>query len=305
MTEQQTTAVVVGAGPAGISAVLWLRDLDVPFVWLGEPGRLGGTLLRVGNPLRNVPGVLTADGPSLVQRYRNQLVQLDLTPQDGVVQRITRREDSFDVQTNIGTIVARQVLLCTGTEPRLPGLPGETQLLGNGVEISVTRNRGRYAGQNVVVVGGGDAAAEGALLLAEVCPRVSMLVRGEQFRAQPRFVERILASPRIEVHWCASLSGYDTQGGSLVGVRLSDGRLLACTGAFLRIGVQARLPAQMPEVRKDAAGYLTVDADGRTSVPGLWAAGDVTGAAFQSVAWAGGQAARAAWMIAQRSQSLG
>lgn len=300
MTATSTAVVIVGAGPAGITAALWLRDLDVPFVWLGEPGRLGGTLLRVGNPLRNVPGVLTLDGPSLVHAFREQLAQLELAPLEATVHSVVARDHVFDVETSVGAFQTSHVLLCTGTQPRLPGLPEEAELLGQGVEISVTRTRARYAGQPVVVVGGGDAAAEGALLLAEVCPRVDLLVRGQEFRAQPRFVERILSSPRIHVHWGTSLVGYDTQGGRLVGVRLADGRQLSCTGVFVRIGVEARLPAQTPDMKRDSAGYIVVDVDGCTSAQGIWAAGDVTGAAFQSVAWAAGQAARAAWMLAQR-----
>jgi thioredoxin reductase len=299
MTSQKADVVVVGAGPAGLCAALWLRDLGVSFVWMCEPGRLGGTLLRVGNPLRNVPGVLTHDGPTLVQHYREQLATLDLWPVNATVESVMRHENQVDVATNIGTYRATHALLCTGTEPRLTGLAGEAELLGNGVEISVTRNLVRYAGEPVVVVGGGDAAAEGALLLAEVCPRVDVWVRGPQFRAQSRFVKRIQATPNIHVLWDTQLAGYEVQGGRFVGVWSCSGALLRCTGAFLRIGVQARLPVGLPDLHRDAAGYLVTDADGRTSQRGIWAAGDVTGAAFQSVAWAAGQGARAAWLMAQ------
>jgi thioredoxin reductase (NADPH) len=289
---------LIGGGPAGVSTAIWLHTLECPFAWSTADGQIGGTLLRVGNPLTNIAGSPAANGPEHARRLLEHAQSLGLTPAARDLVQCTGSDTGLALHWSDGSIDhAAQVVLCTGTRPRLLGLEHEAELLGQGVEISVTRNLARYAGQSVVVAGGGDAALEGALLLAPVCPSITLVHRGDAFRGQRRFVERLQELPNVHLRVGTQVVGLQVQGGGLAGVVLSTGEALRASGLFVRIGVQAAFPSGLALATHDE-GYLQTDADGRTSVAGVWAAGDVTGRAHQSVAWAQGQGARLAWALA-------
>jgi thioredoxin reductase (NADPH) len=300
MTQPTARCLVVGAGPAGISAALWLRDLEVPFDWIDNDALPGGTLTRVGNPLRQVIGGPWRNGTELVGELRRQLATLALSPQSGVeLVAIEPTDDALCAHLSDGAAWEYpHVILCTGTRPRALGLEHEGERLGRGVEISVTRNVSRYRGRDVVVVGGGDAALEGALLLAGANCAVTLVHRTGHLRGQPRFVERVLAEPRIRVRYDRTI-GEIVPGaeGWLDAVVLDDGERIVADGLFVRIGVEANAPAGLTAQCIDARGYLVVDEDGATPLPGLWAAGDVASPVHQSVSSAMGSAARAACAV--------
>lgn len=298
--------VVIGAGPAGVAAVTWLRRLEVPLRWFDAANDAGGTLLRVGNPIDDLPGVSGPDGPRVAARLLAHTEQMGLHPELGVSVSV----DAFDrleVRCRRGdsawSLAPSAVVVCTGTRPRLLGLEREAEWLERGIEISVTRNLSRYAGRPVAVVGGGDAALEGALLLADCCPVVHLIHRRDSWRAQRRFVERVLAHAAIRRHQpreVIALEGDER----LAGVTLDDGTRLAVAGLFERVGVEASTPAGLEAAERDEAGYLTVDRSGETSVAGVFAAGDVLGDVHQSVAWSLGTGARAAASAATRYDTL-
>lgn len=298
--------VVIGAGPAGIAAATWLTCREIPMAWYDAAQAPGGTLLRVGNPIDDLPGVRSNDGPAAAQRLLAHAAELGQTPESGV--RVTLGDDRpLGLRCHRGdaswSVEASAVIVCAGTRPRLLGLEGEAAHLGRGVEISVTRNLERYAGREVAIVGGGDAALEGALLLASRCPRVHLIHRRAQWRGQLRFVERVLADVTIVRHQpreVVELVGDD----AVRGVVLDDGSHLEVAGLFIRIGVEAAVPGALLDARRDDAGYLVVDRAGETSVEGVFAAGDIVGDLHQSVAWALGTGTRAAAAAAARYDAL-
>jgi thioredoxin reductase len=289
--------LLVGAGAAGISAALWLHDLGIAFTWVDQDTACGGTLRRVGNPIPTLPGAPAANGPELVARLEAHLAHAELRPTLRARVRSLRREralwfatlDAADGPPTESSYHA--VILATGTRPRTLGLPAERTHADRGVEISVTRTRHRYEGAEVAVIGGGDAALEGALLLAEVCPRVHIVHRRTQFRGQRRFVEAVEATPQIQRWMPCSVESILTDDHGVVGLTLVDGPTLPCTGVFIRVGVEANLPLVTESVVGDD-GYVLVDRNGRTPAHGLYACGDVTGSQHQSASAAMGDAAR-------------
>lgn len=286
---------VLGAGPAGISAAAWLADLEIPFRWFERTDSVGGTLLRVGNPIRNLPAVGPVSGIDLAAQLRVWAAGLGLAPSVGVDARLAPSPDGrwavLDGERELG--VFRHVILSTGTRPRLLGVPGEAAGAGRGVEVSVTRNLDRYRGRRAVVVGGGDAAFEGALLLAPVCPQVDLVCRGSTPRAQRRFVERVAAATNVNLYLDTEVREILLDSNGVAGVALTSGERIDADGVFVRVGVEAQLPDGVPPSVRDRHGYAHSDSDCRTPAPGLLAAGDCGSQWHQSVAAAFGAAARA------------
>lgn len=236
----------------------------------------------------------------VAEQLANQLDGLTTRPRLGTpLTGIRSAESGIDADLGEGWKNWQVILLCSGTRPRLLGLPGEADLHGRGVETAVTRNLARYAGCVVAIVGGGDGALEGALLLAQACTRVHLLHRGGSFIAQPRFVDRVARHPRITTHLGSRVSALCPEDGTLAGIDLEPSDHLDVDALFVRIGVEPSLPEGVPADAIDEDGYLRTDNEGRTTMSGLWAAGDLTGRNHQSVAWAQGTGARAAAAIAQ------
>lgn len=292
--------LVVGAGVGGISTALWLRDRHVTFDWVEATTHIGGTLRRVGNPIDELAGLKAHSGIELVERYLKQLKQLKIMPQTGrEVREITPLctgglRVAF-ASNNTSTYDA--VILCTGTRPRMLNLPYESTLLGRGVEVSVTRTRERYRHKQVAVIGGGDAALEGVLLLAEVTHQLHLIHRGSEFRAQARFIRQVREHPHITLHLEQQVRALvpSAQQDKLAGVILSNGEELPIEGLFVRIGVTPHYPKGIHPSRPE--GYLQSDISGRSSIPGLYIVGDVGTAHHQSVGWAMGSAARAVFTL--------
>lgn len=288
--------LVIGAGIGGISAALWLRDRHVTFDWVEASGEIGGTLRRVGNPIDELAGLKAHSGPELVERYRAQLHHLNITPV--LNQRVEHVEPLSDHRLRIdfeggSDAIYDAIIVSTGTRPRRLELPWETELCGKGVEVSVTRTRERYRDKAVAVVGGGDAALEGLLLLTDVTDQIHLIHRRTTFRAQARFIREVTAHPHITLHLnqqVHSLLPTPTNDG-LAEIVLSDGTHLPVEGLFVRIGVVPEYPNGILSSSRPA--YLESDAGGRGTIPGVYIVGDVGAAHYQSVGWAMGSAARA------------
>ena len=301
---QTTPCLIVGAGPAGLSAALWLHELRVPFTWWSADGQLGGTLARVNNPIQTLPGQPLARGKDAVSAWRDHVQALGLP--GPAPQAVTELAWSAQGWSAHG-LLAQQVILATGTRYRRLGLPGELEGLGRYTSQSASGDAARVAGQTVAMVGGGDAAVEGALILAQRGCQVHLLTRSPTLRARADFIERLKAHPGIR-RWPAPtrvLAIHERPQGCALDLEVQGKQAaleVACL--FVRVGVEPVVPAiQGPPtadaLAQDAQGYLIVDRQQRASWPGLWAAGDVISDPLQAVSWALGQGARAARGVAQ------
>jgi thioredoxin reductase (NADPH) len=286
--------VIVGGGPAGVSAALWARSLGLTTVVLEAGPRAGGQLHHVHFPLTNLAGAAVGDGPALAAtlaaqldaarievRYESPAVELD--PVTPAVR--TAPGDRFP---------AGAVLVATGVRRRRLEVPGEMALEGRGVSWSATQDRARFAGQDVVVVGGGDGAYENALLLAEVGCAVTLVVRAHA-RARGEFRRRVAASPRIEVleglKVTAVLGEERVRAVRLEGERGALDRPAA--GVVVKVGVIPNSEWCAQVLDRDPEGYLLVDHRFVTSRPRVWAVGDVTRPPLAAVAVAVGHGALA------------
>jgi len=295
--------LIVGAGVAGLSAALWLRDFGLDALLLEEATQPGGQLHEIHAPIPNYLLAFGWDGRRFAGQALNDARSAALRILVGEpVARVAARGRLVE-RSGGDRFSGRAILIATGLRRRGLGVPGEAALVGRGVSHSANRDRERYAGKPVLVVGGGTAAVEDALLCAESGSDVTLLHRSARFRARSDFLARARAHPKIRIVAGAVVTElvgverleavrYRTRGASAV-------REVAVAAIFIRIGWEPRTERLRGVVRLDRAGYVKAGVGGVTSAPGFYAAGDVCSPRWPSIANAAGQGAAAAWEIAR------
>ena len=300
----KTDVIIVGAGPAGLSAAIWCSDLGLDAVVLENGPEKGGQLLNIYNQITNYPGLAARNGRELRDRFlateRNsrtnffhnvKVIDIDL--------------DEISVRAADGREYdGRAILLATGVRRRQLGIPGESEFLGKGVLISGVRDRLDVSEKTVAVIGGGDAALENSAILAETAKRVYVIHRREDFRARREFVTRAGANPKVKLILntvVSAIRGDDNVGS----VDISDNatgtiRSLQVDRVLIRIGVEPNSELLQGKADLDGAGYVVVDRTGLTSVPNLYAAGDVAHPVSPTIVTSVGSAAAAIKAIARR-----
>ncbi|MFU8803233.1 MAG: NAD(P)/FAD-dependent oxidoreductase [Bradymonadaceae bacterium] len=289
---------IVGAGPAGVSAAVWLTTLGIAFEWYGRSDQPGGMLRRVHNRIENFPPNLYENGQSLIDELSEYIRSVDLEgPEARRVDRIIASKEYCRIRFEDGEdVLARLVIIATGTSYRMLGIPGESEGLGRHVSQSATADADRFAGRPVAVVGGGDAGFENALRLATAGCQVNLLLRNNRVCARHRFVDAVHAHPDIIIHpipTTIQAISKTAKGCALHLDRQGRPETLDVACLFIRIGVDPCLPHIEPSLDTHD-GFLLVDAFQRTSHPRVLAAGDVTHTPLRSVATAMGAGAIAA-----------
>ncbi len=304
--DEHTPCTVIGAGPAGISAALWLRTFGVPFQWWARDGEIGGILSRVNNPIDAYPGGgIYPNGRAVVDDLEDHVDAIDeLDPRIGTIETVSQGDERWTCRCEAGdTWSSETVVLTTGTTYRQLDVPGEQEALeGGSVSQSVTRDKEAFAGRTVGMVGGGDAGFEGAVELAKRGCHVHMLLRSADFRARPAFVDEARAHANVTMSAIPTvverIEPLDDPRGCRVYVDVDGKRdTLEVACLFVRIGVEPTYPTLEPTPATDER-HLVVDRRQKTSLEGLWAAGDVTDTQLPAVATAVGDGARAAHAVA-------
>ena len=299
--------IIIGAGPAGLAAAMWCDELGLDALVLEEREETGGQLLSVYNPINNYPGVRARDGRELRDLFAAQAEEaefdlwtnVEIESVDLLAKRIALRSGE--------EIQSISIIIATGVRRRRLGVPGEEELMGRGVLQSGVRDRDEMAGRDVCIVGGGDAAAENALMLAEVCPTVTLVHRGKTLRARKEFVERLRAEHCITVFKESVLEriiGTDWVEG--VEIRRSGAIKpfqMAVGGVLIRIGVEPNTELFRNQVHMDERGYIVVTGEHETSIGNVFAIGDVSNPLAPTISGATGAGATAAKVIASRLNS--
>lgn len=295
--------LIVGAGPAGVSAALWARSFGLEPRLIESGPVAGGQLLHVHFHPSDLAGVPEGDGPAIAAAMARQLAEAGIAARCGTAAAALESGRGAGSRPAViaeggERIEAAAVLIATGVRRRRLEVPGERELEGLGVSYSATRDREQFAGRHVVVAGGGDAACENALLLSAVGCTVTIAVRGVP-RARADFRARVAVDPRIEVRERTRVTAA-LGAGRLRAVRLAGpaGEEEApAAGLVIKVGVIPNTEWCRGSLASDAEGFLTVDASRATSQPRVWAAGDVTRPALPAIAVALGHGALAAAAI--------
>lgn len=266
--------IIIGAGSAGLPAGMYASRYKLRNCIIGA---MPGGALATSHKVENYPGTLSASGREIMDRFTEHAVSAGTELIQDEVMSVTKNESTFIVETASGkTLESRYVLLAIGNRYRHLGVPGEEKFLGAGVSYCATCDGNFFRNRTVALVGGGNTAITEALYLAEICKEVHILVRGKQFRAETVWVDQITKHGNIHVHFETSIASIEG-GFSVEKCMMTDGSELAVDGVFVAIGNEPNtsiIDNLSPE--KDTAGYVIVDKRQETSVPGLYAAGDIT-----------------------------
>ena len=296
--------IIIGAGPAGLSTAFWCDELSLDTLVLEQAEHVGGQLHRVYNPINDYLGLKARNGQELLERFTADIEtsDFDLWTQTSITSvDLKARRVSLASGESLQSIA---IVIATGVRPRALGVPGEKEFAGKGMIESAARDRELFAGQDVCIVGGGDAAVENALLLADVCPTVTLVHRGKKLRARREFTEQLQSKHCITVFTESVLTriiGDDR----VVAVEIQRKQglkpfQLAVRGVLIRIGVEPNTELFTDQLEMDQNGYVVVNSQHETNVPMVFAVGDMSNPVAPTISSATGAGATAAKVIASR-----
>jgi len=296
--ERAVKVAILGSGPAGLTAALYAARAELkPLVVSGVPA--GGQLL-ITTDVENYPGFPEAiPGPELIDRMRRQAARFGTDFVDDNIVRVDFSHRPFRLETGAsGTVVADAVIVATGATARWLDLPSESRLKGHGVSACATCDGFFFKGKPLAVVGGGDTAMEEALFLTNFATHITLIHRRDAFRASPIMLERARSHPKISFlvdTVVDEVVGRDTVEGLRVrNVRTGAVSDLRVGGLFVAIGHFPATEVFRDALELDAEGYLRVQQETRTSVEGVFAAGDVHDRRYRQAVTAAGAGCRAA-----------
>jgi thioredoxin reductase (NADPH) len=289
--------IIIGGGPAGMSALIWCHSLDLKAVLLEGAPELGGQMLQMFHRITDYPGLMAEDGRELRDHFLGQLNELKLDYRTGCrIEEMDLRERRLLCDGEF--IGGGAIIIATGARKRRLGIPGEERFAAHGVSYSATRDHSLYAGKKVCVIGGGDSAVESCLILARICPHVTLIHRSDQLRARDQWRTEAQSNQRISIitHALVKAIEGDQKVERLVieDVRSGEQKTIETEGVFIRIGIAPNTEPFRDQIELDENGYIKVDRRQRTSLPMVYAAGDVCRPVCLSVAAAVGQGAIAA-----------
>ena len=270
--------VIIGGGPGGYTAALYAVRAGLDTVLL-EKFSAGGQM-ALTDQIDNYPGFENGiDGFTLAEKMKQGAERFGAQTRYAEVKKVDLSASPKVVETSEGTFYGRTVVFSTGANPRELGLPEEKELVGRGVAYCASCDGMFYRGKTVVVVGGGNTAAEDALLLSRLASKVILVHRRDTLRATKVYHEPLMQAENVEFRWNSVVTEL-LHGDKITGVRLKDVQtgeetVVECDGVFVSIGRKPATELAEGQLTLDRSGYVVADESTRTSIPGVFAVGDV------------------------------
>lgn len=289
--------IIIGSGPAGMTAGIYAQRAGLDALVIERNFMSGGQIVDTYE-VDNYPGFPSINGFDLAQKMREHADQLGVQFKMGDVQKVEDLGEEKKVITAEETLTAKTVLFATGAKHSLLNIPGEAEYAGKGVSYCATCDGAFYKDKDVAVVGGGNVAVEDAIFLARACRKVYLVHRRDQLRAQKALQNKLFESDRIELVWNHLPVEIVGEDGMVNGLRTKDKntneeQLLDVSGVFIAVGIVPNSDGLDQVCKCDEKGYIIAGEDGRTSAPGIFAAGDVRQKEVRQVATAVGDGANA------------
>ncbi|MBB5263891.1 thioredoxin reductase (NADPH) [Catenibacillus scindens] len=271
--------IIIGSGPAGLSAAIYAQRACLNTVVIEKTGISGGQILTTSE-VDNYPGLPGIGGFDLGMKMRQHAENLNSQFVTGEVAKIAKIQDIFQITlTDGGILRSRTLIIATGASHQKLGIPGENSLTGMGVSYCATCDGAFFRGKDTAVIGGGDVAVEDAIFLARICRHVHVIHRRDRFRAAKVLSDRLLSLENVTVHWNSiplSIVGENTVSGLTIEDKETKvQKTLDVNGVFIAIGMAPDTDLVRGLIDLNPAGYIAADETCRTSVPGIFAAGDV------------------------------
>jgi thioredoxin reductase (NADPH) len=292
--------VIVGAGPAGLAAAIYTGRARRSTLVL-EKGIPGGQILLT-DWVENYPGFADGATPfALMQGFRAQAEKFGARIETGEVEGISGAEGAWVLKGSRKDPAARAVIIATGSAYRRLGIDGEARLTGRGVSYCATCDGAFFAGREVAMVGGGDNALKEALFLVKYCRKVTIIHRRDRFRGERIYQERVFASDKVEILWdtvVRAVNGGDkVESLDIRNLKTGNELRLPVDGLFVSIGTEPQTAFVKGFLDLNEWGQVKVGPDMRSSVPGIFAAGDVSDACPKQIATAVGTGVHAALSV--------
>jgi len=299
---QKTRVLIIGAGPAGYTAAIYAARANLQPIMVA--GLQPGGQLTITTDVENYPGFAdTIQGPWLMEQMAKQAEHVGTRIIYDLITKVDFSARPFKAWADSGDLfIADTVIIATGAQARWLGLPSEQAFQGGGVSACATCDGFFYRGKQVAVVGGGNTAVEEALYLTHHASHVTVVHRRDKFRAEKILQDRLFANPKISVIWdhaVDEITGTDSPnvvtGATLRNVKTGELKKIAVDGVFIAIGHSPTTAVFDGQVQTDSEGYIiTRPGTTETSVPGVFAAGDVQDKTFRQAVTAAGTGCMAA-----------
>lgn len=290
--------VIIGSGPAGLSAAIYASRAALDYIVLEKAGYSGGQIITT-NDLDNYPGIPNVDGASFSMALQEHAEKLGATIKEATVTAIEKNDDmSFTIKIDEqDDILTKTVILATGANPRTLNIPGEAQFLSRGVYYCATCDGAFYRNKTTAVIGGGNTALEDVLFLAKICQKVYLIHRRDELRGDKKSQEKIFALPNVEFVKSAipkTIKGDKKITSLEIEFKATNiTKDIPVDGIFVAVGTIPNNQLVPDFVAKDEAGYVIANETGITSTPGFFVAGDLRTKSLRQVITAASDGANA------------
>ena len=265
--------IICGGGAAGLTSAVYAARSGLDFVLIDISSSMGSQITQTSD-VDNYTGFEKVNGMELVMKFYEHAKALNAPMINDEVQEISKENGIFTVTCAQGEYKSRTVIYCSGASHRELGVKGERELLGRGVGYCAVCDGFFYRNKTVVVVGGGNTAVTDALYLSKICKKVILVHRRDSLRAEKILVERLENAENVEIMFNSEVAEILGEKGA-DGVLLKSGETIDCDGVFIAVGIVPRSDTVKNLAELDDNGYIVADESGRTSLDGLFAAGDV------------------------------
>ncbi len=295
--------IIIGAGPAGLTAAIYAVRKNLKVLVLTK--NIGGQAALSGD-IENYLGFSVISGSELAGKFREEIKRYEgdrLIVKEGVeVKSFDGEESNFTVTTDQGDFKGKTIIIASGRIPRMLGIQGEKEFLGKGVAVCATCDAPLYKDKDVAVVGGGNSALDAAFALMKIARFVTIINNAEKVQGDEILINNVTHSPNVKIYNKSEALEIIGEG-NVAGIKIKDGltgqdQMINVSGVFVEIGWKPSIDFDT-KTKKTDKGEIVVDEFGKTSIDGVWAAGDVNSLWGEQIIISAGEGAKVALVVAE------